>query len=245
MAVTIVMPAYNEEEGIAGFIEELATELKLFEPSFIVVNDLSTDATEARVKDLSQAQIPVEVHTNSVNLGHGPSTLRALKFGLASHADIIVAIDGDGQFLGTDVARLVQIIVEDLEIDVIEGVRQHRDDPVYRVIVSSVTRNLVWSRARVRPIDANTPLRVYRRQALIQLLDKLPENSMTPNLLISAKTRRQGVRHAEIDVQSIPRRGTDQGGSTWKAKTQSLPSKRFIKFCTQAAGQWLTTPLKN
>jgi len=245
MSVTVVMPAYNEEEGIAGFIAELATELQSFEPKFIVVNDLSTDSTEVRLKDLAASGKPVEVHTNLVNLGHGPSTLRALNFGLTSHSAIVVAIDGDGQFLGSDVARLIQLMIEDPKIDVIEGVRQHRDDPAYRVIVSSVTRNLVWSRARVKPIDANTPLRLYRRKALIQLLEKLPQNSMTPNLLISAKTRRQGAIYSEIDVRSIPRRGSDTGGSTWKSKTASLPSKRFIKFCTRAAVQWVSTPIKD
>jgi dolichol-phosphate mannosyltransferase len=245
VSVTVVMPAYNEEEGIAGFISELATELQSFEPKFVVVNDVSTDSTEARVKDLAASGIPVEVHTNSVNLGHGPSTLRALNFGLDSHSEIVVAIDGDGQFLGTDVARLVKVMLEDPKIDVIEGVRTHRDDPAYRVVVSSVTRNLVWSRARIKPIDANTPLRVYRRESLVQLLDKLPNNSMTPNLLISAKTRRQRVNYFEINVQSIPRRGSDTGGSTWKSKTASLPSKRFIKFCTRAAAQWVSTPIKD
>ena len=244
MRVAVVMPAYNEAEGIGEFLTELNNSLQDWDSEFFVVNDLSTDKTIQALENAGESGIPVNVFTNDINLGHGPSTLRALTLGLDSGSDLIIAIDGDGQFIGSDVAQLVALM-KDSDTEIIEGVRRQRNDPAYRSIVSSITRNLVWTRAGVKPTDANTPLRIYRRSALSTILESLPSNAMTPNLLISAITRRRGLTFAEVDVQSIPRRGTEVGGSTWKAKTDFLPSKRFIKFCTGATAQWFTSSIKS
>jgi len=242
VSIAVVMPAYNEEEGLLGFLTELNLHLCDWQPEFIVINDVSTDGTRDAVESIRAMGIKCKVITNEKNLGHGPSTLRALKEGLETGCDYVLAIDGDGQFLGADVAKLVETMNSG-NYEVVEGVRCHRGGPLYRRVVSLATRTLVQTRARMRPTDANTPLRIYQPKTLHALLSIIPDNASTPNLLISAITRRQGIRYTEVNVESIPRRGTDIGGSTWKAKTKILPSKRFIIFCASAARQWFTTPL--
>lgn len=236
------MPAFNEEEGIVEFLSELNESLSQFDPFFVVVDDLSTDGTSSAVQHASTAGINCTITTNPSNLGHGPSTLSALRLGLRSDSDYIIALDGDGQFIGADVAKIVKTI-QGGDYDIVEGVRLQRGDPIYRRFVSSVTRTLVRSRAGERPTDANTPLRAYKPEILLEILEAIPADASTPNLLISAITRRRGLNFTEVGVTSIPRRGSDSSGSTWKAKTQVLPSKRFIKFCAKATRQWLTTPL--
>jgi len=39
MRVCVVMPAYNEESGIAEFVGELSASLSAWETQFVVVND--------------------------------------------------------------------------------------------------------------------------------------------------------------------------------------------------------------
>ena len=240
MTIAIVMPAWNEEEGISEFLTELHDSLARWDPRFVVIDDKSTDNTPGVIRELASSGLPVSVTTNDVNSGHGPSTIRALRAGLSTQADVIVALDGDGQFIGSDVASVVETLI-DSDADVVEGVRRSRNDPLYRQAVSAITRSLVWSRSRSWPADANTPLRAYRPEILEVLLTSTPEAASTPNLLISALCRQIQLNIIEVPVRSIPRRGSDQQGSTWKAKSKSLPSKRFIRFCSRAAREWWST----
>lgn len=241
MRIAVVMPAYNEAEGIAGFLQELDSALRAWNPHFIVVDDASLDDTShAATAAAAEADLglSVSVHVNAENQGHGPSTLTALRLGLASEPDAVVAIDGDGQFAGADVARVVHTLLNS-DVEIVEGVRTERGDALYRQATSLVTQALVWSRCREWPKDANTPLRAYLPTILPSLLDRVPDDALTPNLIISALCRREGCSIAEVSVTSQPRRGSTSEGSTWGGRRSSLPSRRFVRFCAQASRQWI------
>jgi glycosyltransferase involved in cell wall biosynthesis len=237
MTLSVVMPAWNEAEGIAGFIHELNEALEQWQPSFIVVDDFSTDDTADAVRRLASQGIPATVVTNPSNRGHGPSTLTALQLGLKGFPSAIVALDGDGQFRGVDVATVVASLLAGTA-DVVEGVRRNRNDPLYRRLVSAGTRFLVWTRAGRVPADANTPLRAYRPSVLAGLLQSVPVSAVTPNLIISALCRRNGLVILEIPVASLPRRGASSVGTTWGNRRKALPSKRFLTFCARAVREW-------
>lgn len=239
-SVTVVMPAYNEEAGIPGFLREIAAAMSGLDLALIVADDCSTDNTLTQLAALA-GELPLTVLPGEANAGHGPTTIRALKAGLATGSDVIVAVDGDGQFVGADMRRLVDMLLT-READIVEGVRTGRDDPVFRRATSWTTRTLVQMRAHQRPQDANTPLRVYRPSALRRLLAVIPADAMTPNLLVSAISRTWGLAVLEVPASSIPRRGGDPGGSTWRAKRQSIPSRRYVDFCLKAGRQWFSGP---
>lgn len=238
MTVTVVMPAWNEESGIAEFVREIATSLAPSSSAFVVIDDASTDGTASAVRALLAEGIDVAVLTNLSNLGHGPSTVRALTEGLARDAVAVVSIDGDGQFSGADVARIVRALLES-DADVVEGVRVNRDDPWFRIAASAATRALVWTRCWRLPRDANTPLRAYRPGALRRLLGAVPPEAMTPNLIISALSRRLSLDVVELPVYSQPRRGASSVGTTWGAARTALPSRRFLSFCVKATAEWV------
>lgn len=227
------MPAYNEESGIEEFISELNAHLDKWEPTFFIVDDCSKDQTAIVAASLLKQGVIVRVVPNEVNSGHGPSTVKALQLGLAVEPELIVAIDGDGQFFGSDVEKVVQLML-DSNCEIAEGVRTQRGDPLYRQVVSLMTRLLVFSRSRQFPRDANTPLRVYRPTALMRHLDTLKPETMIPNLVISANSRRWKMKVLEIGVRSIPRRGVDQSSITWGKSRRQLPTRRFLKFCVGA-----------
>lgn len=237
--ISVVMPAFNECEGIADFILELASELEPYKPTFIVIDDCSTDSTYIAVSELSLQYPSIEVHRNEINIGHGPSTYLALNRGLNSKAKIIVAIDGDGQFRGKDVKRAVDEIYHS-DFDIIEGVRIDRNDPFFRNLISFITRILIYLRSGKLPQDANTPLRIYRANILHELLQKLPEFFPIPNLYISAYARSQDLRILETHVESIRRRGSSSNGSTWNTKKTKIPSKKFLIFCLAAYRSWIS-----
>lgn len=234
----MVMPVFNESDGVAEFVTEIFSSLEDRLETFVIVDDCSTDSTSRSLKNLVMQGIPIKLHFNQKNQGHGPSTVKALSIGLLTEAQIIVAVDGDGQFFSEDIRGLVDLL-ESSDIDIVEGVRSNPQAVLYRRIVSQLTRVLVGKRCGVTPLDANTPLRVYQRDVLVNLLSRLPESPVTPNLIISAKARASKLRIVEEPVKSRSRRGTHKGGSTWGSEvSRYIPTWKFLRFCVIAAVQW-------
>ena len=239
-SVAIAMPVHNEGEGIAEFIIEIAEAFDDTQLSFVIVDDLSNDDTVSILNRLNLVLEPeIRVVSNQTNLGQGPSTIRALRLAADLKTDYVIAVDGDGQFLGSDIRDLFNQ-VSALDDQVGEGIRIHRTDPIFRKVTTQLTRILVGIRCKKYPIDANTPLRIYPLAYLLELLEILPGNLLTPNLHISSHARLSPLAIVEVEVTSLPRRGLSSSGTMWKARTKLLPSRRFLKFCLSAASQWFT-----
>jgi len=233
MKVCVVMPAFNESSGITDFLNDLNSEFDAFSPKFFVIDDKSTDGMQRILDDLSRKNPRIKTLRNEANLGHGPSTVKALRIGLESGSDYIVAVDGDGQFLGKEVAETFKILIS-APYDVVEGVRTFRSNPTYRQFVSAVTRLLVFFRCGKFPKDANTPLRAYRRPSLEFLLSEFDDAIPVPNLLISVKVRKSKLSVCEHPVVSISRRGDDENSVSWNNKISFFPSLTFIRFSLNA-----------
>lgn len=237
--VIVTMPAFNEADGILEFLEELNQSLLGYQTKFIVVDDCSKDQTSDLIKTLNPKKFNVSVYTNPTNLGHGLSTLRALNLGIKSTCDHILSIDGDGQFLGKEIKNLLESHLL-FEADITEGVRIRAGEPSFRKIVTKFTKFLVTFRTGAAINDANTPLRIYRKEALESLLKFIPEKSKIPNMHISVASRKLKYRILEKQVTSIsPRRKLNPSGS-WKSRFKNIPSKNFILFCFSALFEWLT-----
>lgn len=237
-SIGVVMPAWNEAEGLPQFIRELNSELNRWNPIFVVIDDHSTDETALVVQELANSGIHVRLIVNQINSGHGPSTVKALKAGLNLGVDFIVAVDGDGQCYGRDLSKMVEIL-ETTQIEVVEGIRVARKDPSYRKLVTFVARTLVSFKSKKTALDANTPFRAYRVANLSDIISAIPDGVKIPNLLISTVCRKWGVRISELQIQSIPRRGSNPNGSTWGKTAGTIPNSRFIKFCISSCIQWV------
>ena len=237
--VVIAMPAFNEENAIEAFLAEICDAFDDVFFRLVVVNDCSTDTTEKVLKKLSDSY-PLDVHTNQQNLGHGPSTLTALRLAAELHPTFVLATDGDGHITGETLRHLYDQASASPSGAVVEGARTQRDDPWFRKTVSAATRTLVKKYSGAAPLDANTPFRVYRVEVLQELLIKIPADHMTPNLMVSTFVRKGGVPFHEIPITPHKREGTQENGSTWKQRFRLLPSRRFLQFCVKAMAQWVS-----
>ncbi|MEW1961039.1 glycosyltransferase family 2 protein [Microbacterium sp. NPDC077644] len=230
--LAIVMPAYNEAEGIRGFIDEIREHVAPLAErvSFFIADDRSTDDT-ARVFD---GVAGIELQTQPTNRGHGPTALAAYSLGLASDPDLIVHVDGDGQFRGEDFVRVIRAI-ETTSADVVHGVRRGRTDPWYRRALTACVGLLVAAASGRRIPDVNTPLRAYRPAALRALVDAVPADASVPHVHFSLAEARGGFEVRYVRVASIPRRGQSQTGTMWgRAAGLRLPPKRLRQFAVAA-----------
>lgn len=240
LSVVIAMPVYNEIEGISSFLAEIDESLKDISPHFVVVDDCSTDGTSVVLNQAREGWLASKITVVKLerNLGHGPATVMALRTAMTLMPQLVVAVDGDGQFLGSDIRKLIRV-VSNSHFEVCEGVRSNRQEPWFRRITTLIVRALVATKARSRPpCDANTPLRVYRAEVLRHLLSGIPDNCLTPNLLVSAKCRVESLNICELPVQSLPRRGSNSNSGTMFGVQRFLPSKKFVWFVCSAAIQF-------
>jgi glycosyltransferase involved in cell wall biosynthesis len=115
LKVSIIIPAKNEELGLAGLLPEL---IALYpDAEIIVVNDGSTDNTEQICKDAG-----VRVITHPYSKGNGAAVKAGAR---AAKGDYLVFMDGDGQHSAADVARLLSKIEQGY--DLVVGARSGRD----------------------------------------------------------------------------------------------------------------------
>lgn len=227
------MPVYNEEEGILEFVLEISNSLREFDVSFFIFDDNSTDSTFTSIQNLYM-ELPkkskINVCKSEVNRGHGPTFISACRQGMKIDFDYLITTDGDGQFNGNDFKKaLTYAIAENSQI--IECVRKNRNDPLFRLFVTFFTRLLVALKTGSLPRDANTPMRVYKKEIAEFIFEKLEDDEKIPNLHISILSRRHNVKIASIDVQSLPRRGKNSVGTMWNTRINILPGKRFLQFC--------------
>jgi hypothetical protein len=116
--VAVVIPAYNEEPTVAAVVRAIPAELAGHPREIIVVVDGSTDQTAAQASDAGALVCDVRVN-------RGQGTAYWLGYWLARQrgAKVIATIDADGQYVESELDRLVEPILSG-RADVVYGSRR-------------------------------------------------------------------------------------------------------------------------
>ena len=233
--MAVAIPAYNESEGIGGFLQEIDRALTPHVGSLrlIVVDDASTDSTRDVVEATRETlTAELELVANEANLGHGPSVLAGYRTALAGDPRFVLQVDGDGQFLGGDLRRLLVLLMD--EAHAVCGVRRFRQDPWFRMVMTRLLRIYVRRTFGVAARDPNCPLRGYESRLLGDLLSALPDRCLIPNLYITILAARRGHALVEVDVSHRVRRGGSAEGSTWGDRGRSPVPLGLVRFSARA-----------
>ncbi|WP_186402016.1 glycosyltransferase family 2 protein [Sphingopyxis sp. P1IMeth2] len=120
MKLIIQIPCYNEADTLPATIADLPKQIDGIDViEYLVIDDGSADGTDA----VARACGVHHILRNRRNMGLARSFRRGLDYALGAGADIIVNTDGDNQYYGADIARLVEPIVAG-RADVVIGDRQ-------------------------------------------------------------------------------------------------------------------------
>jgi glycosyltransferase involved in cell wall biosynthesis len=234
-SVAVAIPAYNEAEGIGGFVQEIQRALDghVSSLNIVVVDDCSSDGTREVLERVAPTlSANLEVITNPVNRGHGPSVLEGYRRALAHGPDYVLQVDGDGQFHGSDLRRLLVLLIDNAHA--VSGVRRFRQDPWFRMAMTRLLRSYVHLSFGVMARDPNCPLRGYEAALLRELLTVVPGECLIPNLYLTVVASRRGVALLEVDVSHRVRRGGAGAGSTWTRGPRWPVPWRLVQFSLAA-----------
>jgi glycosyltransferase involved in cell wall biosynthesis len=196
--VSVIIPALDEEEPIAGVVREcLATGLP---DEIIVVDNGSTDRTAVRA---------LEAGARVVTAPRGYGRACAAGVGaLSPECDIVVFLDGDGSDVPAFISQLVEPIARGTHDFVIgsriRGQRESGSMNLQQIFAGRLAGLLLRLLYGVRYTDMS-PLRAIRRDAL-QRLD-MREQTYGWNLEMQMKAARDGLRILEIPVNHRRRAG--------------------------------------
>lgn len=191
---SLIIPVYNEEEGLASSLREVQSQLgRLTTPyEIIVVNDGSTD----RTREVLTSFDGVQVINHAWNRGYGA----ALKTGIR-HANypLIVITDADGTYPNEQIPRLVQLADK---VDMVVGARTgvHVEQSKLRQIPKWFLKRFAQWMARQPIPDLNSGMRVFRKSVVERFLNILPDTfSFTTTITLAMLTNRYVVHFEPIN----------------------------------------------
>ncbi|HEX7056310.1 MAG TPA: glycosyltransferase family 2 protein [Bacilli bacterium] len=192
----VVIPAYNEQDAIAGVIAQIPrAAMPGYEVKALVVNDGSGDATVKRAREAGADYI----YSTVANQGLGAAVYFGLKEAYRLGADIVVMIDADNEYPAAEIPHVAAPIVNG-EADYVIGsrfMRKVRGMKLYRRWGNRAFTLLVSLLLRRRLSDGQSGMRAFSR-AVCRDVDIIHAYNyaqvMTLNIV------RQGYRLREVPI---------------------------------------------
>lgn len=176
--LSVVLPVYDESEGLVTLLSELVALLSGQLSSFelIVVDDGSADATQAVLRAVQQRHPRViRVARHLRNRGNGAALRTGIRL---AKGEIVITMDSDGQHDPADIPRLLgQIPPFDLVIGA--RTRSYRGPWLRRLANSFYNRFASWlTRRKIE--DLTSGLRAMRREVVNHFLPLFPNGFSAP-----------------------------------------------------------------
>lgn len=198
--LSLIMPAYNEEDGIELVVERVDDVVRQMGLRYelIVVDDGSIDDTRIKVNSYAGNNGHVKMVGYKNNVGKG----FALKIGF-SHAvgDMVVFIDSDTEIDPHQIVRYVKALKD---ADVVVASKWHPqskvDTPLIRRILSHGFNVLVKLLVGLRLSDTQTGLKAIRRDAFVSVFPRLTVKRYAFDVEMLALANLLGLRVVELPI---------------------------------------------
>lgn len=166
--VSVVIPAYNEEQAMAVVLEGVLAVMRPLAISWelLVVDDGSTDATRA----ICERYPSVQVISHTANKGNGVARTTGVK---AARGEYVVMIDADATYPAEAIPRMISELEH---CDMVIGARQREMGTLrwLRSFAKESIRALASYLTRTKIPDLNSGLRAMKRDIVLQFLPILP-----------------------------------------------------------------------
>ena len=234
-AVSVILPAYNEEALIGRTLERVKAELVSLEDRYdweiVAVDDGSSDRTGAIIDDFAAGDPRVAAlhHRVNTNLGH---VLRDA-FN-ASTGDYVVTLDSDLSYGPEHIGRLVDTII-DTEADIViaspyaEG-GQVTDVPWTREMLSRGANRLLTISAKGHLTTVTGMARAYSRTFLQSLNLKSLDFEVNTEIIYKAQLLRARIVEIPAHLDWSDQRGLGESRKSSLRIARSIAAQAFSSF---------------
>lgn len=211
MNVSLVIPAYNEEERLPAFLESLARFHQISKAHIVevlMVDDGSSDRTSTVAEQFSN-RLPLRVIRLPQNRGKGAAVQTGVK---ESHGDAVIFMDADG---ATGPEELPKLLAGLEQKPIAVGNRWMQgsivaDRELFRAFSGWVYRTYVGFFG-LAGVDTMCGFKGFRRDAAKKLFSSLTEERWLFDTEVMLRARRHG-----IPIENVPISWTSKHGSKLK-----------------------------
>jgi glycosyltransferase involved in cell wall biosynthesis len=225
VSVSVFFPCYNEQDNVAGVVEQALAVLQKVSVDFevIIVDDGSSDATGQIADEISRRDERIRVVHHPTNRGYGA----ALQSGFnAATKELVFYMDGDGQFDMNEMPPLLPLMAEH---DIVSCYRLNRRDPLIRRINGWCWTKLVCLLFGMKIRDIDCAFKLYKRE----IFDNI-ELSSTGALIdteVLARAIRRGYHITQSGVHHYPRTAGTQTGANLRVILRAF--KELLRLRSQ------------
>ncbi len=201
--VSIIMPAYNEEEHIAAGIEETARTFNGFGCSWelLVMDDGSTDNTyDAALRVAAKYAPQVIVKRIPLNLGKGRALKKSIRY---LSGDYVVFLDADLDLHPIQIQALFDMM-HLVDADIVIGSKLHPNSqvnyPPQRKFISMGYYLLVRLLFNLPCHDTQTGIKLFKAEVLKKVLPRVLVKKFAFDLEVLVNAHHLGYKIAEVPV---------------------------------------------
>lgn len=169
--ITVILPAYNEEENIADLIEGIFNILGK-DTEIIVVDDASLDKTASLAKEKGARLLQ-----NPYRMGNGAAIKRGIR---EASNNILVLMDADGQHLPSEIPKLLSALNS---YDMVVGARPPKAQSFMRFIANTIFNILSSYVSGVKITDLTSGFRAVKRKKILEFLYLIPNTFSYPTTI--------------------------------------------------------------
>ena len=206
-SISVVLPAYNEEDNIPKTVPAAVSVLEKLGIDYevVVVDDGSRDRTADVTLELARDNPRIRLVQHGVNRGYGA----ALVTGFSSATkDWTFLTDSDNQFDLTDLDKFVPLMGE---TDIIIGYRAPRRDPFLRRVYGKGWTTLINLLFGYAARDVDCAFKLFKREVYESITLESRGATLSGEFLV--KARRKGYRFKQVPVKHLPRTAGQQTGA--------------------------------
>jgi glycosyltransferase involved in cell wall biosynthesis len=208
--VTVVLPAYNEQDHVLAEVERICAALDDSEFSYevLAIDDASTDGTLEVLREAERRFPCVTVLPFRRNGGSG--TARRIGTQQA-RGEVVVWTDADMTYPNERIPELVRILRDDESYDQVVGARTSEEGShkILRVPAKWLIRKVAERLTNQRIPDLNSGLRAFRRAVSLPYLRLLPPGfSCVTTITLAFLSNQHDIRY--VDIAYAKRAGTSK-----------------------------------
>jgi glycosyltransferase involved in cell wall biosynthesis len=192
--VTIILPAFNEEQGIGQTINEIKRLYPQYE--ILVIDDGSTDNTR-------QAAINAgaNVMRHPHNIGNGAAIKTGLRY---ASGEWVLMMDADGQHKPSDIAKLLEYRND---YDMVVGARSSGSKTSWhRNLANFIYNRFASYVAKFKVKDLTSGFRLVKNDRIAKFIYLLPNTFSYPSTITMAYLR-SGLSIKYVPIQTLARKG--------------------------------------